>query len=67
LPDDPWFFQACGQKTPLDLHLLNGEVMPLAIITSISRYAFVVRVDGHERVVMKHAIAWAESQPRAKK
>jgi sRNA-binding regulator protein Hfq len=66
-PEDPWFYEACGQKTPLDLHLVSGEMMPLAVITSISRYALIVRVDGHERLVMKHAIAWAESQARAKK
>jgi sRNA-binding regulator protein Hfq len=53
-----------GQRTPVDLHLLNAEVIEGAIITSISRYAFVLRVIGQERCVMKHAIAWAaKTQP----
>jgi sRNA-binding regulator protein Hfq len=45
--------------TPVDVHFLSGETFCGAVIRAVERYAIVISVDGEERCIFKHALAWS--------
>jgi sRNA-binding regulator protein Hfq len=60
---DPWLSRERMASQRLEVHLLTSEVMAGARLVEVSRYAITVLVDGEERCVWKHAIAWAVRTP----
>jgi sRNA-binding regulator protein Hfq len=57
--NDPWYLRAGDDRAPIDVHLLNGDIWRAALVTSVTRFAIVVKVDGQERCLQKHAISWS--------